>query len=556
MFSIRTALKVYLFVIIFGVFAGTIQAKSVYVINNTNTSQLCAYRIDGTSLVYQTDYFCESGTSAVGLAIDESEYGGFLFVTFESSPAKIEIIDAKTMQYADIVTNTGAYNLAGIVVDKGKRKVYAIDRSSHGRLFIYYWEAQTKTLTPALPSPYYVLLPGCENTYGYGIALDEENGRLYVGDNTNKIKYYNTNDWSKEGEINNVSCNVISIAIDVPNQLLYYGSMGTYGQGDPHLYQYDISGQTESSVDVGCSVAGIAIDRQSSLVYLTTYGGGGDTFYPYPPQDRLMIYNSNLVKQPWESGDIGSPAGVCVPSGDVEYKPPLFYLAKVDYNEPNSVLPGDYITYQITYGPNGYADTNVVITDYLPQEVDYINPLDPNYNSSEHTYKWIIGSLAANDPNKSVTLTVKVNQGAAPDCNISNYCEIESDTACTPATADTSVGYWQPNSQIIYVDCLSPCAPGTGMSWRFAYRDLQNALARAQAYSSQIWVAAGTYKPTWDVSDTDANFALVSGVPIYGGFPSGGGQQRNWVTNETILDSQISSSAFVFCVVTANGWRF
>jgi DNA-binding beta-propeller fold protein YncE len=189
MFPRRTTLKVQSLVIILAVFAGTAQAKSLYVINNTNTPQLRAYRIDGTSLVYQTDYFCESGTSAVGLAIDESEYGGFLFVTFESFPAKIEIIDAKTMQYVDIVTNTGAYNLAGIVVDKGKRKIYAIDRAySDGRLFVYSWDAQNRTLTPALPSPYYVNLPGC--SYGYGLALDEENGRLYVGDNTNRIKYY------------------------------------------------------------------------------------------------------------------------------------------------------------------------------------------------------------------------------------------------------------------------------------------------------------------------------------------------------------------------------
>ena len=216
----------------------------------------------------------------------------------------------------------------------------------------------------------------------------------------------------------------------------------------------------------------------------------------------------------------------------------LFSLKKVDVNEPNSVIPGDYITYEITYGPNGVDHNNVVITDYLPYEVDYEN-FDPNYNPDKHTYTWQIGSLAANDPNKSVTLTVKVNKGAAPLGKITNYCEIESDTAYKTAIAYTNVGSWEPNSQIIYVDRLSPCAPGTGMSWRFAYRDLQDALERARAgCGSEIWVAAGTYKPTQNPADTDANFALVNGVSLYGGFPTGGGL-RNWMTNQTILDGNL-----------------
>lgn len=142
MFIRRNTLNALSLVIIFVVFAGTVQAKSVYVINNINTSQLQAYRIEDANLTYQTYYNCVSASGAVGIAIDESEYGDSLFVTFESSPAKIEIIDAKTMQYVDAVTATGAYNLAGIVVDKGKRKVYAIDRYYlDGRLFVYSWDA-------------------------------------------------------------------------------------------------------------------------------------------------------------------------------------------------------------------------------------------------------------------------------------------------------------------------------------------------------------------------------------------------------------------------------
>jgi uncharacterized repeat protein (TIGR01451 family) len=398
MSSGKKLLTVILFLFILTIISGTsYAAKSVYVISDTQTSRLYAYKIDGTNLIYQTDYNCSldppDDAGAVGLVIDESEYGDFLFVTFEFLD-KIELINAKAMQYVDTVTASGASDLAGIAMDKSKSKLYAVDRYTN-YLYSYTWNPATKKLIPDFNDPYYIELEGLEyeQPYGaFGIALDEENGLLYVADNTNTIKYYSTNDWSKLGEIT-ASCNVISVAIDVNNQFLYYGSMGRYGEEDPHLYKYNISAHTESSVNVGCSVAGIVVDQATSLVYLTTFGDNDDTLYPNPPQDRLIIYNSNLVKQPWESGDIGNPAGVCVPSGDVSYKPPLFYLEKVDVNEPNCVIPDDYITYRITYGPNGVDHNNVVLTDFLPDELVFISSSGPNsvYNPSAHTVTWQIG---------------------------------------------------------------------------------------------------------------------------------------------------------------------
>ena len=90
--------------------------KSVYVINDTRTSNLRAYKIEGSTLIYHADYTClydpAEVLGAIGIAIDESRYGKFLFVTFEESNV-IEIINAKTMQYADSAIATGALDLAG-----------------------------------------------------------------------------------------------------------------------------------------------------------------------------------------------------------------------------------------------------------------------------------------------------------------------------------------------------------------------------------------------------------------------------------------------------------
>ncbi len=230
------------------------------------------------------------------------------------------------------------------------------------------------------------------------------------------------------------------------------------------------------------------------------------------------------------------------------HKISILYINKSVVDEPDFVVPGDYITYMITYGPNGFDHSNVKITDYLSCKVDYENLSDPNYDSAAHTYTWQIGSMAADEENNSVTLTVKVNESADPNGVITNYCEIESDISWTPTTADTNVGVWEPISDIVYVDRFTPCPPGTGLSWKNAYIDLENGLARARRGNvSQIKVAKGEYTPS--LPSENRTFSLVDGVKMYGGYPSGGGL-RNWLTNETILKWGQSTTSYV---VTADG---
>jgi hypothetical protein len=247
-------------------------------------------------------------------------------------------------------------------------------------------------------------------------------------------------------------------------------------------------------------------------------------------------------------------------AGDVGYKPPFPLLTLVkDNNDPNDECvspliseeehewlgtPYNWLYYKIKYDANGHSDTNVIITDYLPAEVNYISS-DPNgvYDPDPNlrTVTWNnIGDISPSDSN-TFWIKVAVNYYAKPGHKITNYCEIESDNYFMFTTKDVNVCCYGGN--IIYVDeDANGCNNGT--SWLDAYKDLQDAFIDANnCGTEQIRVAKGTYKPT-DMNDTGArsiSFELLDDVAVYGGFPTGGGtwSEREPSTYETILSGDI-----------------
>jgi len=95
-----------------------------------------------------------------------------------------------------------------------------------------------------------------------------------------------------------------------------------------------------------------------------------------------------------------------------------------------------------------------------------------------------------------------------------------------------------PPPQRVYVSA-SASGANDGSSWTDAYTDLQSALSIVSS-GDEVWVAAGTYKPT-PGTDRAATFQLISGVALYGGFAGTETSlaQRDWKANLTILSGDI-----------------
>jgi hypothetical protein len=319
-------------------------AKSLYVIadikgsSTDRTQPVQAYDIgiDGT-LSFQAQHdIPHSMLGAVGMAID-SDYG-YVFITYEAS-GDIRLIEATTMTDAGTTTAPDASNLAGIVYDHEKSLLYCVDRRTNA-LYVYNWWPEAATLTHVSGSPFTL-----RNASAYGIALDEIDDLLYVGNASNTITVYSTSDWSLVDTIS-VSRIAISVAVDVTNGFVYTG--GGFA-GNMFLTQYHLATgiETEVQVEPDAGVMGLGVDTDTGLVYMSTGSNNA------PGGDNLLVYDAALNQIDIITA-IGNPAGLAIPGKDIGYNPlnldkQVLRGASVstDYDQMKTVGAGDTFTYGI-----------------------------------------------------------------------------------------------------------------------------------------------------------------------------------------------------------------
>jgi len=388
---------------------GLALAKSIYVIAGINASPtpIRAYNInpDGT-MTFQAEYGVPRyAGGAVGLALDTASET--LFVTYEISNV-IQLVDAKTMTGIGSTTAPGASNLAGIVMDEAKKLLYIVDRRT-SNLFIYSWDASTKTLTLVVQQT----LANLGGAGAFGIGLDRKNNQLYVANLTNVVNYYNTSNWSHAGSIT-VPGTAINVAIDELKGFVYSGA--GWGQGNEYLDQYNQATGATNRVFLGTGVGvhGLGVDINTSNVYCTTGYAGDD----------LRAYNSALGLLD-NVGRIGNdPTGLAIPTTDISFNP--LNLGKT--GSPDPVAPGGNLTYTLTYdnADNDFQVTNVVLVDQLPPETTFISASGlGTYDPATHRVTWDIGTLPARSTTQTRQLAVRVKSDTTAEI-ITNYATIVS----------------------------------------------------------------------------------------------------------------------------------
>ena len=177
---------------------GALAKKSVFIISkHNNPSRAQAYSIEGDEVVYQADVDISTynpGIGAVGNAVWPEK--DLMFVTYENSDMLVWS-STKTLEKVGEYDSGINDDFAGIVVDQDKELIYTIKRD-YEDLYVYFFDEPNNTL---VLDGQYDLETSSGYITGWGLALDEQNDLLYVTDTSNRVHYYDTNDWSLQGHI-------------------------------------------------------------------------------------------------------------------------------------------------------------------------------------------------------------------------------------------------------------------------------------------------------------------------------------------------------------------
>ena len=232
---------------------------------------------------------------------------------------------------------------------------------------------------------------------------------------------------------------------------------------------------------------------------------------------------------------------------------PVISKSVVQGGCPTQSLCTDLITSDPMLGAQGYYGGNMLMLPLLPGspaidagDGSVCPSTDQRGVTRPQDSHCDIGAYEHDGPPVTSTLPTWVPPTASstPTVNTPTFAPTNSRTPTIPYTPSTSTSTptrtpTRPSPIVIYVKWNAEGA-NNGTSWTNAYTDLQSALALA-ASGDEIWVAAGTYKPSAGTNRL-STFRLKSGVVLYGGFAGNetARGQRNLLTNVTVLSGDLN----------------
>ncbi|TAE34715.1 MAG: hypothetical protein EAZ91_00220, partial [Cytophagales bacterium] len=172
----------------------------------------------------------------------------------------------------------------------------------------------------------------------------------------------------------------------------------------------------------------------------------------------------------------------------------------------------------------------------------------PGIPSQPYTYTWTAPAGVTLSGNSTSAVSATVAAGVS---GVRTFTITVADATTGISTSLVSLTVASPGP-VVYVTQNGGVTTQDGSSWATAYAGtaLQTAINQAGlcVTKSEVWVGAGTYRPT-GTPDRTVSFTMADGVGVYGGFTADGGgatdrnnpAQRNWFANPTILSGNIGS---------------
>src|SRR5690606_37580377 len=163
-------------------------------------------------------------------------------------------------------------------------------------------------------------------------------------------------------------------------------------------------------------------------------------------------------------------------------------------------LTGSNSSKNLIQGDNGNSNIEDIPVDLVVADI-FVDPSAGNYRLKENSI-----AIDKGDNSKNSTTLDLDNKGRVSGdfIDLGPY-EYQVDGGTPP-----------PPGSVVYVK-HDAAGSGDGSDWTNAYTGLQEAISAA-AGGTQIWVAAGIYKPTANTTERTATFTLKDDVEIYGGF--------------------------------------
>lgn len=392
-------------------------ARSLYLAADHHSGQFDAWNADPFGIVqYQGTYNLQWSTDPAGIAVHEewneahdSILWSAIFITSEFSPG-VEIVDPITLEQLGV--SSGPSDLAGIDVHDEDFHVYSVKRMTN-QLYIFEYNPVAKTITEINQ----VSLPDC--LQAMGIALDETRELLWVADTAAGLaRAYNINTWEQITSFAPIH-QPVDIAVDRVRNIVYTvsiigGAWVPSGTGSNYLSKYDVETGVETYTDMGFPGVGVAVDETWNIVYVTGGAYAGDNLSSWNTQTDPFTKLD-------DTGVIGNPAGIAIGPGWNPVK-----LAKNSVIQGTGIHIGQTFTYTITFESTAVDLHEVVITDILPPELDFVSATEGGvYDASSHTVVWELGDIPTGSVTPTLYLDVMVNQNAVPGQTIQNYCQLD-----------------------------------------------------------------------------------------------------------------------------------